>query len=175
MTFIQSSAFSPSPRVIVLLPADSASGVESRQIRLGADCVQRDPVRGDVLQAYIQKYVHAAQPVHTGSVVHETSFLGATLNPLERTLHHGGRIVTLTPREVMLVEFLANSREKVVPYELLYNEILGRQFQGDTNNMRVLLAKLCSSAERVGLKLRESVIVVPKTGYRLQAHPSSGT
>src|SRR5688500_2367912 len=44
-------------RVIVLLPAGTSSSIEARQLALGADCVLRDPVRSEVLLAYVAKYI----------------------------------------------------------------------------------------------------------------------
>ena len=37
------------------------------------------------------------------------------------------------------------------------------------SNMRVLLAKLSTSTRRIGLTLRGSVAVIPKSGYRYNA------
>src|SRR5687768_10356494 len=47
-------------KIIVLLSAGIPSSIEARQIEMGADCVQRDPVRSDVLLAYIAKYIRSA-------------------------------------------------------------------------------------------------------------------
>src|SRR5262245_28371741 len=46
----------PVARSIVLLGAAASSDVAARQLALGADSVHRDPVRADVLLAYIAKY-----------------------------------------------------------------------------------------------------------------------
>ena len=152
-------------RTIVLLPAGIQTSIESRQITLGADCVQRDPVRCEVLLAYCEKYLRrAAKPDHA-TAGKQIEFLGANLNPVNRMLQHGERAVVLTPREVMLVELLVGSTAQVVSYDKLYNEIIGRRFSGDTSNMRVLLAKLSTSVQQVGLTLRHSVSVISKTGY----------
>jgi DNA-binding winged helix-turn-helix (wHTH) protein len=80
--------------------------------------------------------------------------------------------VSLTPREVLLVEVLAGSKGQIVTYETLYSEVLGRRFRGDTSNMRVLLGKLGSSIRPLGLTLQHHVDVIPKTGYRY--HWSNG-
>jgi DNA-binding response OmpR family regulator len=156
----------PAPKVIVLLSAGSPSAVESRQLMLGADCVQRDPVRSDVLMAYLEKYLHSVQSTPPSHSTRLLRFSAATLHPLTRTLQHRDRSVILTPRESMLLELLIAAEPDVVSYETLYNEILERRFRGDTSNMRVLLGKLNISARKVGVALRSSVDVIPKTGYR---------
>ncbi len=159
----------PAAKIIVLVAAGTSSTVEARQVSLGADCVQRDPVRTNVLLEYVAKYFRSprasvgsshAAPAKT------VSFAGAVLNPEERLLRHGSQETTLTPREVELVELLIHSQGEVVTYDTLYHEILNRSFRGDTSNMRVLLGKLNSSAALLGIALRQWVEVIPKTGYR---------
>jgi DNA-binding response OmpR family regulator len=159
-------------KVVVLLTAGTPSSVEVRQIGLGADCVQRDPIRLDVLLAYIEKYARTPSTPHLSASAKIATFCGATLNILDRSLQFAGQTVLLTPREVMLVELLSGSVDQVVTYEALYEEILGRRFRGDTSNMRVLLAKLDSSARKLGLSLRHSIEVIPKAGYRYHTCPA---
>ena len=162
----------PATKIIVLLGAGTPSSTEVRQLALGADCVQRDPVRTDVLTAYIAKYVTASRAplVDPGQISAKTApFCGTLLCAIERTLYHRGQTVLLTPREVALVELLAHSRGDVVTYDTLYGEILGRPFRGDTSNMRVLLGKLSASTLSVGITLRHWVEVIPKTGYRYKS------
>lgn len=154
------------PKIIVLLPPNTPPAAEARQLEIGADCVLRDPVRADIMLAYATKYLResaeAPAPARSSSI----QFAGAQLHPLERTLHLDHHTVTLTPREVTLVEMLVDAAGKVVTYESLYSEILGRRFRGDTSNMRVLLGRLSSSIKSLGLQLRDHVDVIPKTGYR---------
>src|SRR5687767_13519390 len=50
-----------SPKIIVLLSGGIPSSIEARLLEMGADCVQRDPVRSDVLLAYVQKYIRSAR------------------------------------------------------------------------------------------------------------------
>jgi DNA-binding response OmpR family regulator len=162
----------PATKVIVLAAGAIAASVEARQVSIGADCIQRDPVRIDILAAYIGKYL-ATPPASLAPVaargVAIIAFSGASLDPLERTLQHDGRSVGLTPREVTLIELLTRSSGEIVTYETLYSEILERRFRGDTSNMRVLLGKLSASAQQVGIALREWVDVIPKTGYRYRS------
>jgi DNA-binding response OmpR family regulator len=158
-------------KVIVLIGAGTASSVEARQLALGADCVQRDPVRIDVLLAYLDKYYTqprretAAPKPGAGSL----SFAGAKVCAAERTLSVGVKSVQLTPREMALVEMFAQSHGEVLTYETLYTEILGRRFRGDTSIMRVLLGRLGTKAGSLGIPLRRWIAVIPKTGYRYDA------
>jgi DNA-binding response OmpR family regulator len=157
------------PKLIVIGVAATTASAEARQLNLGADCVLRDPLRTEVLLAYLRKYQSkpaqdrsasdAAQPA-------SLAFAGGSLSIADRKLHHGNRCVVLTPREIELVEVLLRFPGDVVTYETLYSEILNRPFRGDTSNLRVLLGKLNTSAQSVGLSIRLWVEVIPKAGYR---------
>lgn len=158
-------------RTIVLLEAGTPSAAEVRQLELGADCVLRNPVRMDVLSAYIEKYISRTAPEKLAlppSAEITTPFCGARLSAAEHTLQFKDRAATLTPREVLLAEMLSQAEGTVVSYESLYSDILGRKFQGDTSNMRVLLGKLTASCRQLGIPLRQHVQVIPKSGYRYE-------
>jgi DNA-binding response OmpR family regulator len=173
MTALRAGKTATSTRIIVVMGAGSTSALEARQIALGADCVQRDPVRTDVLVEYLTKYYTAAEVSHrsrrTGAKT--LRFAGAMLHVDERTLKHSAKAATLTPRECDLLRMLAQSPGEVLSYETLYSEILGRRFHGDTSNMRVLLGKLAGSTARLGIALRRWVEVIPKAGYRYHRRP----
>lgn len=161
-------------KILVLMGAGTPSSVEARLVALGADCVQRDPVRTDVLLEYLAKYYKVAKRARreTPSVVLKPlAFAGASVEPVDRQIKLGSKVRHLTPHEVDLVELLVQSEGGILTYETLYHEILGRKFRGETSNMRVLLGKLAASAEGVGIKLRRWVEVIPKLGYRYRPPP----
>lgn len=178
LVWLRASGLTSPPRAIVLVDADTPTELEVRQLTLGADCVLRYPIRADVLAAYVAKFytTNAERRVAAnGNEDSNVAFCGAVLNPLERTLQMAGTRAPLTPREVILIELLVDSRGSVVSYERLYSEVLGRKFCGDTSNMRVLLGKLGNSCRKVGLQLRQYVKVVPKGGYQYDGYPSQST
>jgi DNA-binding response OmpR family regulator len=160
-------------KLIVLLDAGVPSAVEVRQINLGADCVLRNPIRTDVLIAYIGKCLKAVafsrMPVAKASGAVTIDFCGGTFTPMDRTLCHGKHRISLTPREAVLIELLTQAPGSVASYERMYGEILGRRFEGDTSNMRVLLGKLAATCRSIGLSIRRHIQVIPKTGYRYVA------
>ncbi len=157
-------------RCLVLLPADTSSAHEARLIDLGADCSLRDPIRPEVLLAYLSRWTAGpARPAAAGGSAagRRLALAGATLDPLRRTLRRGSALVTITPREAELAEILARSAGEVVTYDMLYAEILGRPFNGETTNLRVLLGKLAASLRRLDLDLTRGVEVIAKVGYRV--------
>lgn len=161
------------PRVLVLLSATASTETEARQVVLGSDQVLRDPVRAEVLLAYIERYIKErrahAQVRPAGAF--SFRFAGATLDPRDRTIRHGRRATRLTPREVQLAQQLALAAGQVVDYAALYQDILDRPYRGETSNMRVLLGKLAASLAAIGIALRDCVEVIPKAGYRYTAPP----
>jgi DNA-binding response OmpR family regulator len=156
-------------KIVVLIEAGSPPAQEARQVELGADCVQRDPVRADVLLAYLARFKLKQASAETTKKSHALpsfEFAGATIFPLDRRTVHGGREIVLTPREIELAERLSERSGDVVTYATLYQEILGRRFGGDTSNMRVLLGILGASFRKLGIRIREHIAVIPKSGYR---------
>ena len=169
---LQAAELLPATKVIVLMSAAATPVAESRQVALGADCVLRDPVRGDVLIAYLAKFSAAADRVSDVGRRRPTStlpFAGAIVLPVERQIRHGHQVAVVTPREIQLIEVLAHAKDTVVSYDTLYSEVLQRRFGGDTSNMRVLLGKLAASAGHIGIPLRRWIEVIPKTGYRYRS------
>ncbi|MFM9090780.1 MAG: winged helix-turn-helix domain-containing protein [Verrucomicrobiota bacterium] len=154
-------------RRLVLVPAGTSGVVEARLVALGADCVLREPLRIEVLLAYLERFRGEPGPAARPAPA-RLAFAGGRLDPADRTLRRGARRTTLAPREAQLAELLARAPAEVVAYEVLYAEILGRPFRGDTGNLRVLLGKLCAAAARAGVDARAWIEVIPKSGYRLR-------
>lgn len=165
----------PVTRVVVLLPSETLPSVEARQIRLGADCTLRDPVRTEVLLEYLAKFRSRRHAAGASATPPKTSFpfAGTRVDRVDRQIVHGKRITRLTPREIDLAEALVAAEGQVASYHDLFSEILGRRFRGETSNLRVLLGLLDASTQRVGVKLRDWVEVIPKLGYRYRSTTSA--
>lgn len=159
----------PFTKIIVLLASTGTSSIEARQVKIGACCVLRDPVRTEVLLEYLAQFREA--PTGSGrakslKLPGRFVFAGAEVDTTDRRMHHAGRVVRITPREIELMEALLSSEGQVVSYHNLFSEILGQRFRGNTSNLRVLLSLLDTSARKAGIPLRRWVEVIPKLGYR---------
>jgi len=161
------------PRVIVLMSADRTAQIEARQIALGADCVLHDPVRTEILLEYLARYrIPTESPAaHSPKTRTSFSFAGAEVYPQEHRLVRGKQSLHLAPQEVALLNILSNTSGKVVPYPILYCDLFGRRFDGDTANCRVLLGKLSASFDRLGIELKPFIQVIPKSGYLYSPKP----
>ncbi len=158
---------SHAPKIIVLMPANCTVAEEARQLRLGADCVLRDPLRLEVLLAYLEKFETrpSSRIAPTPAKPVTIRFAGAEIRMLEHEISRGARTVQTTPRVIELLRLLARTPGKVVPYPLIYSEVFGRRFTGETANARVLLARTVADFRKLGVDLRKEIAVIPKSGY----------
>jgi len=163
------------PKVIVLMSADRSTQAEARQIALGADCVLHDPVRTDILLEYLARYRLRSERMvsNTSGPLGSFTVAGVKIYPNEHRIMLGKKNLHIAPQEVALLQILANAPDEVIPYPVLYAELFGRRFIGDTSNCRVLLCKVLASFQRLGVELKANIQVIPKSGY-LYLSVSSG-
>ena len=155
------------PRVIVLMGAGSTAQAEARQLALGADCVLHDPVRTEIFLEYLAKYRNPIESPVVQRPGQTTSFrvAGIEVFPHEHRIVRHKKSLHVAPQEIALLRLLARSPNEVVPYPVLYGDLFSRRFGGDTANCRVLLGKVSASFKRLGVDLRASIQVIPKSGY----------
>lgn len=160
------------PRIIVLALPERNAAAEARQIAIGADCVLHDPIRMEILMEYIEKYLKSANeesphPDPAGRQRSQHSFCIADVEvfPHEHYIEHKKQTLHVAPQEIALLRILAHSPGEVVSYPVLYGDLFGRRFDGDTTNCRVLLGKVSASFSQLQVKLRDYIQVIPKSGY----------
>ena len=162
------------PKVIVLMSADRTAQTEARQIALGADCALHDPVRMEVLLEYLAKYrLPTETPAkHSAGIRTSFSIAGVEVYPDEHRIARGKQSHHIAPQEVALLRILSMAANEVVPYPVLYGELFGRRFDGDTSNCRVLLCKVLASFQLLGVRLKPFIQVIPKSCYLYSAGPA---
>lgn len=158
-------------RVIVLMGPDRISARDARQIALGADCVLHDPVPLELLFTYLAKFRTQVASASVGTEEPRISFqLGkVTVFPQEHRISRLGKTVHIAPQEVALLRLFSRRPGVVIPYAVLYHDLFGRKFSGDTTNCRVLLGKVAASFKQLKVNFRDHVEVIPKSGYRYLA------
>jgi DNA-binding response OmpR family regulator len=166
-SLLTKSRLLPGTAVIVLAGADCTPRQEARQLDLGADCVLRDPLRPEVLIQYVAKLLRSARrPAASTPFERRFTFADATVSPDEHNARLRNKSVHLSPKEIELARLLTESAGQMITYEVLYSELFGRAFSGDTANLRVLLGKLVASFQQLRINLRASIEVIPKSGCR---------
>lgn len=170
LALLSKSRLLPGTAVIVLAGADCTPKQEARQLDLGADYVLRDPLRAEVLNQYVTKLLRSARrPPAKEIPARQFSIGGAVVFPEQHEARLRSKSIHLSPKEIELAHLLAESPGRTVTYEILYAELFGRAFSGDTANVRVLLGKLVASFKKLRINLRASIEVIPKSGCRYSA------
>jgi len=154
-------------QVIVLMSADRTAQAEARQIALGADCVLHDPLRMEILLEYLARYRVSPERSSRHARGQHVAFpiAGVEVHPHEHRIVRGKQSRHVAPQEVALLRILSSAINEVVPYPVLYGELFGRRFEGDTSNCRVLLCKVLTSFKLLGVELKPFIQVIPKSGY----------
>jgi DNA-binding response OmpR family regulator len=166
LALLSKSRLLPGSAVIVLARADCTAREEARHLGLGADCVLRDPLRPEALVGYATKFLRASQPARSSQASTQFTLAGATIVPDFSQLKLGTKCAHLSPKEIELARLLAEAAGKTVSYDLLYSELFGRKFAGDSANARVLFGKLAASFRKIRINLRQTTVIVPKSGFR---------
>lgn len=152
---------------IVLLPANVTTQQEVRLVGLGADCLMRDPLRLEVLLAYVGRNRSRANASLAGAIVPESTFeiAGIRVHANQHIIEKEGRTIAVAPQVVALLRLLSRSAGKVLSYQVIYYELFNRRFTGETANARVLLAKAATSLSLLDANFRAHINVVAKSGY----------
>jgi DNA-binding response OmpR family regulator len=127
----------------------------------------RDPVRQEVLFAYLTRYREERKATIPTSTLAGGSFVlaGIRVHPETHQLEKTGRMLKTAPQVVELLRLMSRSGGRTVPYQELYIEVFSRRFTGDTTSARVLLAKATTAFARLGVNLRSHIKVIAKSGY----------
>lgn len=158
------------PYIIVLMGPERKASKDARQVALGADCILHDPLPLEILFTYLSKYrtrAPSSPPKEEASI--SFSLGDVTVFPQEHRISRRNKTVHVAPQEVALLRLFVRRPGTVIPYPVLYHDLFGRRFSGDTTNCRVLLGKVAASFRELRVNLRTFIEVIPKSGYRYRA------
>lgn len=137
-------------------PEDIVQGLDA-----GADDYVVKPVDLDVLAARLRALVRRAKPVSTPVL----QWQDLKLDPAQRRAWLHGQLLSLTPREFDILEYLMRHQGQVVTPESLLAHVWGEEINPLSNAVRVhihtLRRKLHDSAQRP-----RYIETVPGRGYR---------
>jgi len=130
----------------------------------------------EILLEYLTKYRLPAETPGRSPKGIRTSFsiAGVEVYPDEHRIARGKLSHRIAPQEVALLRILSIGANEVVPYPVLYGELFGRRFDGDTSNCRVLLCKVLASFQLLRIELKPFIQVIPKSGYLYSPRPTKG-
>jgi two-component system, OmpR family, KDP operon response regulator KdpE len=151
------------PSVIII----SARGDERDKVRaldMGADDYLAKPFGADELLARIRAVIRRAQPAPgPATVVHEGE---VTVDLGRRAVLRGGREVSLSPTEYLLLAELARHHHEVLDFRTLLHRVWGPTYADERHYLRTFVQRLRVKLETDPAEPRV-ITTVTGRGYRL--------
>jgi two-component system copper resistance phosphate regulon response regulator CusR/two-component system response regulator MprA len=132
--------------ILVLTARDSNQDI-IRGLDLGADDYLTKPFALDVLMARVRA-VSRRGPVPMPVIVRIGDL---ELDPLLHHASRAGQLISLTPLEFRLLEFLARSSPRVIPRNTILEEIWGYNTEVSPNNLEAFMHQLRTKIDRAPL------------------------
>ena len=147
--------------ILVLTARDSNQDI-IRGLDLGADDYLTKPFALDVLMARVRA-VSRRGPVPMPVIVRIGDL---ELDPLLHQAARAGQMISLTPLEFRLLEFLARSSPRVIPRQMILEEIWGYNTEVSPNNLEAFMHQLRTKIDRSPLS--KLIHTVRGIGYCLR-------
>ena len=147
---------------VLMLTARDTEHDEVRGLDVGADDYLTKPFSYTVLIARMRALLRRGSQQQRGAVLE----LGdLRLDPAAKRIWRGDTEVTLTARELAVLEFLLRRAGEVLSKQQILDHIWGLDFEGDTNIVEVYVGHLRNKIDRpFG---RETIETYRGAGYRL--------
>jgi two-component system, OmpR family, response regulator len=147
---------------VLMLTAKDGEWDQVDALDLGADDYVTKPFSFDVLLARIRSLVRrGARERPTTMRVGDLE-----LDPAAKLVTRGDQVVSLTARELSLLEYLMRQRGQVVSKQQILDNIWAFDFEGESNIVEVYVARLRRKVDKpFG---REDIETVRGLGYRIR-------
>ena len=149
------------PIIIVTAKAEEADRVGG--LELGADDYVTKPFSPRELVARVAALLRRTVSQPADSDVLRLEYGGITLDRDHHVVADGGRPVTLTAQEFLLLEYLLQHRGRVLSRDRLLTEVWGYQYTGGTRTVDVHVRRL---REKLPF-LEKALVTVQQFGYKL--------
>jgi DNA-binding response OmpR family regulator len=147
---------------VLMLTAKDADADVTSALDLGADDYLTKPFSFAVLVARLRALLRRGAPERPAVLVAGD----LSLDPATRRCERAGRVVTLTPREFALLEFLMRRRDEVLSKTEIVEHVWDPHYDGDSNVVEVYVGYL---RRKVDVPFRRHAIeTVRGAGYRLR-------
>src|SRR4051794_32118139 len=150
---------------IIMLTARAEESERIVGLEIGADDYLAKPFSPNELVARVRALLRRA---HRGPAAVRTLAYGPiTIDTEQHVVAVGGRGVTLTAKEFLLLEYLLQHRGRVLSRDVLLTDVWGYRYTGGTRTVDVHVRRL---REKLPV-LTDSLVTVKQFGYKLADPP----
>jgi two-component system, OmpR family, alkaline phosphatase synthesis response regulator PhoP len=153
------------PVIIVTARAEEADRIAG--LDLGADDYVTKPFSPKELVARVAALLRRAGRATPAPEV-RLAYAGIVIDRERHVVTDGGREVTLTAKEFLLLEYFLQHRGRVLSRDRLLSEVWGYQYTGGTRTVDVHVRRL---REKIPL-LADALVTVTQFGYKLADAPA---
>jgi two-component system, OmpR family, alkaline phosphatase synthesis response regulator PhoP len=147
---------------IIMLTARAEESERIVGLELGADDYLAKPFSPNELVARVRALLRRAQRVATPAST-TLSYGPIALDPERHVVTSDGRVVVLTAKEFLLLEYLLQHRGRVLSRDLLLTDVWGYRYTGGTRTVDVHVRRL---REKLPV-LADGLVTVKQFGYKL--------
>ena len=154
---------------IIMLTARAEESDRIVGLELGADDYLPKPFSPNELVARVRALLRRARRTAPADGARTITYGDVVVDPESHTVMSGGREVTLTAKEYLLLEYFLMHRGRVLSRDVLLTNVWGYKYTGGTRTVDVHVRRL---REKMPL-LVEALVTVKQFGYKLVDSPSS--
>ena len=155
---------------IIMLTARADESERIVGLELGADDYLAKPFSPNELVARVRALLRRAQRA-APPAAKTLAYGPITLDTERHLVSSGGRDVTLTAKEFLVLEYLLLHRGRVLSRDVLLTDVWGYRYTGGTRTVDVHVRRLREKLPA----LVDGLVTVKQFGYKLVDHGSSGS
>ncbi|NMO05226.1 response regulator transcription factor [Gordonia sp. TBRC 11910] len=147
---------------VVMLSAKDGEYDQAEALDFGADDYVLKPFSAVVLKAHLRAVMRRGRRERPAVM----SAGNLTVDPAERRVARGDEVISLTPREYSILEFLMRNKGELIPKHVILQSIWDENYEGDENIVEVYIRYL---RKRIDAPFgMSSIETVRGGGYRLR-------
>ena len=148
---------------LIMLTARAEESERIVGLELGADDYLAKPFSPNELVARVRALLRRAQRQASDAPAKTLTYGATSVDSDRHVVSAGGRDVTLTAKEFLLLEYLLQHRGRVLSRDVLLTDVWGYRYTGGTRTVDVHVRRL---REKLPL-LAEALVTVKQFGYKL--------